>query len=182
MFVIYYRPGGNSVMCHFCCKTYKQLAALRRHCKEKHGVLAWIKEQQIFYEAHQKAKSEYYVCIEDREGAAAPSCHLLSSLHSLLLITFSIVDGCLYTVCPNKFFSTKEVLLFIQRCFVYKTGQVLAKVSCWIKTVAQFMFPELARDKTCWDNVHYVSMRLSNLLMDRSIYLLDKYWSSDVQA
>ena len=40
MFVIYYRPGGNSVMCHFCCKTYKQLAALRRHCKEKHGVLA----------------------------------------------------------------------------------------------------------------------------------------------
>mgnify|MGYP002050098156 CR=1 FL=1 len=111
MFVIYYRPGGNSVMCHFCCKTYKQLAALRRHCKEKHGVLAWIKEQQIFYEAHQKAKSEYYVCIEDREGAAAPSCHLLSSLHSLLLITFSIVDGCLYTVCSNKSLSLRGTKL-----------------------------------------------------------------------
>ena len=30
--------NSKSMMCQFCCKTYKQAGALRRHRKEKHGI------------------------------------------------------------------------------------------------------------------------------------------------
>lgn len=101
MFVIYYRPGGNSVMCHFCCKTYKQLAALRRHCKEKHGVLAWrIKESRSFMRLIRKRRILRMYWRSRGRGVVVSSS---PSLHFLLLITFSIVGGCLYTVCSNKF-------------------------------------------------------------------------------
>ena len=101
MFVIYYRPGGNSVMCHFCCKTYKQLAALRRHCKEKHGVLAWrIKESRSFIRLIRKRRILRMYWRSRGRGVVMSSP---PSLHFLLLITFSIVGGCLYTVCSNKF-------------------------------------------------------------------------------
>ena len=111
MFVIYYRPGGNSVMCHFCCKTYKQLAALRRHCKEKHGVLAWrIKESRSFMRLIRKRRILRMYWRSRGRGVVMSSS---PSLHFLLLITFSIVGGCLYTVCSNKF-GLRNNVMFVQ--------------------------------------------------------------------
>lgn len=35
------QPATTPVlMCQFCCKTYKQMAALKRHRKDKHGFIS----------------------------------------------------------------------------------------------------------------------------------------------
>ena len=127
MFVIYYRPGGNSVMCHFCCKTYKQLAALRRHCKEKHGVLAWrIKESRSFMRLIRKRRILRMYWRSRGRGVVMSSS---PSLHFLLLITFSIVGGCLYTVCSNKF-GLRNNSMFVQYIAPYIIQNLLEHSLC----------------------------------------------------
>ena len=129
MFVIYYRPGGNSVMCHFCCKTYKQLAALRRHCKEKHGVLAWrIKESRSFMRLIRKRRILRMYWRSRGRGVVMSSS---PSLHFLLLITFSIVGGCLYTVCSNKFW-LRNNSMFVQYIAKYLIQKLVGTFSVYL--------------------------------------------------
>ena len=84
------------------------------------------KREQIFYEAHQKATNTTYVLKIERARRVMSSS---PSLHFLLLITFSIVGGCLYTVCSNKF-GLRNNVMFVQYIAQYLIQNLLEHSLC----------------------------------------------------